>query len=181
LENPIVTEPPKPWYQRSLLPPWLPEWLAVSVLIAVGFGICFALFLDTPSPWKTGLVATAIGFGLALLVLTLASAKSPKTPEGQRIAPPAVVRRPFLAGIATVIPLMWAINGQIDFTRGNLALKGPAVGIVGVLGLLVVAAGVALIVWDERRREGRIQPSGMLALAVAVGGLAWGVAAAIGR
>jgi hypothetical protein len=176
-----VTEPPKPWHQRSLLPPGIPEWLAVSVLIAVGFGLCFALFLDAPNPWATGLVAAAIGFGLALLVLTLTSAKSSKTPEGQRIAPPAVVRRPILTGIPTVIPLMWAVTGRIDFTRGNLGLKGPAAEVLGVLGLLVVVAGVALVVWDERRREGRIKPSGVLALAVAVGGLAWGLAAVIGR
>jgi hypothetical protein len=143
-------KPVKPWYHRSLLPEWFSEWLAASVLIAIGFGVCFGLFLESRNPWIVAGVAGAIGFDIALVVLSLASARSLNTPEGQRLAPPALVRLPILTAMFGLGPFFWLTEGQIAI--------GAATDILGIAWLTLVVAAMAWRVRASLRRANACRP-----------------------
>lgn len=106
--------------------------MAVSLLIAVGFCQIFGLFLEAEPSWPVGLVAGAVGFGLGLEIL---AARSPNTLEGQRLAPPAVVRRPMVTAIIILIPFVWITEARISTlgSKGATALAtGPAAELIGL-------------------------------------------------
>lgn len=169
-----MTEPKPPWYRRPLLPAWFPTWLAVAVLIAVGFGAAFGLLLDDPNPLWVGAVATLIGFGLAIIVLSLAAARY-RGEKPNPIAPPAVVRYPVLTAILTLWPLSWALDREVRWPgrRGGVMLAGEAAVALGIVGLLVIAALIAMAIETDRRHTGVVRPSKVLALLVPVGALVY--------
>ena len=165
------TLPRPPWYRRDLLPAWLPTWLVASTLIGLGFAIAFGLGLGDTDPWGTAAVAGALGFGLGLVILTVASARSPKTPEGQRLAPPAVIRKPIFTALLAVIPLIWVMDRRINAPgrhgSGWILVTGTAAEVIGLAALVAVAAAVAWTLLDNRRRRGGVLPSDLLSFAVA--------------
>ena len=177
-----MTEPPPrpPWYKRDLLPAWMPVWLAASALIALGFGVIFGLFLEDEGSWRVGLVAGTIGFGMGLVILTLASARSPDTPEGQRLAPPAVIRKTILTAVVALIPFIWVTDRRIRVPgrrgRNWTILTGAGAELIGLTALFLLAL-VAVWYVHDRRRHGGVRTSDVLSLAVA--GLAFGYGLAL--
>ena len=168
-----MTEPPSrpPWYKRDLLASWLPVWLGASLLIALGFGVIFGLFLEDEASWRVGLVATGLGFALALVILSVASAKSPNTPEGQRLAPPAVVRKPILIGIVTLWPYSWMTESRVSLSPAKswkTIVQGTIAEVAGTVLVVLIVAVLTWHVYEVRRRDGRWRASDLLALGVAV-------------
>jgi glycerol uptake facilitator-like aquaporin len=168
----VTGPPPKPpWYRRDLLPAWMPVWLGVSLLIALGFGVIFGLFLDDEGSWRVGLVATGIGFGLALIILSAASARSPNTPEGQRLAPPEVIRKPVLVGIVTLWPYSWMTERRVSLSPAKswkTIVQGTIAEVAGTVLVVLIVATLTWHVYEVRRRDGRWRASDLLALGVAV-------------
>jgi hypothetical protein len=151
----------------------LPEWLLASLLISIGFGICFGLFLDSRRPWVVAGIAAAAGFGLALVVLSLASARSPNTPEGQRLAPPAIIRVPILVALIGFGPFFWLIEGP--------AAAGLATEVLRLLWLALIVAAVGWRVRELLHKSNRVSAVDALALAVALINLGLGIALVITR
>ena len=168
-----MTEPtPRPpWYKRDLLPAWVPVWLGVSVLIALGFGVIFGFFLDDEASWRVGVVATGVGFGLALVILSVASARSPKTPEGQRLAPPDVVRVPILVGLLTLWPYSWMTERRVSLSPSKswkTIVQGTVAEVAGTALVVIIVGALAFYAFDLRRRDGRWRVSVLLSLGLAL-------------
>lgn len=169
-----MSEPKPPWYRRPLLPAWFPTWLAVALLIAVGFGAAFGLLLDDPNPLRVTAVATPIGFGLAIVVLSLAAAKY-RGDKPNPIAPPEVIRYPVLTGIFTLWPLSWALDREVGWPGGGGLFTGELAVAFGLLGLLAIAGLLGLAVWTDRRQTGSFRSSKVLSFLVPVGALVYAV------
>ena len=167
----MTEPPPRPrCYKRDLLPAWMPVWLGMSLLIALGFGVIFGLFLDDEASWRVGLVATGIGFALALVILSAASAKSPKTLEGQRLAPPAVVRNPILTAIVTLWPYSWMTESRVSLSPSKswkTIVQGAVAELAGTTLVMLIVGALAWHAYEVRRRDGRWRASDLLSVGVA--------------
>jgi len=167
-----VTEPPPrpPWYKRDLLPAWMPVWLGASLLIAIGFGVIFGVFLEDEGSWRVGLVATGIGFALALIILSAASAKSPNTPKGQRLAPPLVIRNPILTAIVTLWPHSWMTESRVSLSPARswkTIVQGTVAEVAGTVLVVLIVAALSWHAYEARRRVGRWRVSDLMSVGVA--------------
>ena len=169
-----MTEPSPPWYRRSILPRWIPTWLAVAMLIAIGFALSFGFFLDDANPFRTAAVAGLLGFGIALLIQSVAGARLYRLEMPNPIAPPAYIGRPILTALLVCAPLFTALQRRLS-TRSRTILTGDAAEALGLLGLFLVAGMILLAIAIECRRLRRIQASMAMSLGVAV--VAFGYAA----
>ncbi|HKB05928.1 MAG TPA: hypothetical protein VKD90_27285 [Gemmataceae bacterium] len=165
---------PTPWYKRDVIPAWLPGWLAASVLIGAGFALMFGLFLDDPNPLRVAALAGVLGFALGIVILSFAAVQY-RGPGPNRFAPPAVVRYPVVTLVAVVVVVGWVSEQAIrrSYRQGGATtFSGAAAEVIGVLVLVLIAAGLTGLIAHDRR-AGQVRASVVLSLAIAIGGLVY--------
>lgn len=178
-----MSEPTVPFYKRELLPRWFPGWLAASLLVAAGFAVCFGLFLEGNDPVRTAAVAGLIGFALALLILSAATARY-RGDKPNPLAPPAVIWRPMMTAVVLAFPLFWSLDRRVTLPlrRGDVTiLTGQAAEFVGIVGMITVASLLGLAIWTAWRHRRVVEPSMLLSLAVAVVALAVAIVSVAGH
>jgi hypothetical protein len=156
----------------------MPGWLAASLMIAAGFAVAFGIFLDSENPLLVAAGAGAIGFGFALVILSIAAARA-KPGQSSSILPPAVIRLPLLTAVLALYPLIMVTDRAVRLPRrrgsSTLLYDGDPAEATGLGGLLIIAIGVGLAIWTERRKSNSVRTSMVLSFVVALGILAYAI------
>jgi cbb3-type cytochrome oxidase subunit 3 len=160
-----------PWYKRPILPAWFPGWLAASLLIALGFAAAFGFLLDSDSPLVTAAVAGALGFGIALTLLSVVAARY-RSGKPNHLAPPAVIWRPIVTGLIVLYPVFWVSDRQIRLpSRHGTAptlFDGTVAEVIGLLVLFSIVVGLCWTLLNKHRRDENVSAARLFTLAVAI-------------
>src|SRR5262249_40986085 len=128
-------------------------------------------FLKGGNRLATAAIAGLVGFGLALVVLSIAAERSRKD-WPNNLAPPAAVRRPILTAIVSVWPMLWVLQREVMWPGLGTVVGGGAAEVIGIVGSVVIVCLLGLANVRDYRREGIVASSMVLSLGVAMIALA---------